>query len=124
MNLKQEREVLVEAYQTGYNVTDDFDPADEIDGWSSMSQDERAMEASLGLEGYRSFGVYANSVMPRLRELAGFTDAGRGTFQVVPEDKPDPYPFLIELVDTFSDGYYDGFYGLEKDHTRHIGSDL
>lgn len=122
LTLKEERERLIEAYELGYGAIGSFDPTKDIEGWESMDFDERSEQLSYAFEGFSQSAHYANNVLPTLRQLAGYEDSGHGTYQNPPNDEA-PY-LLNELVVTFIDGYYDALYGREKDHTRHIGSDL
>lgn len=105
MGLKEEREVLIEAYEKGY---------EEFEGF--RSQGEKTDFAS-----YRDMARYTNVIAPELRKLSGFEDSGPGTYTIGGEEEVEMYG---EVNDMFFSGALDAVTGMEEDHTRHIGSDL
>ena len=54
---------------------------------------------------------WANDYMPNLREMAGFSDAGYGTYNMVPEDADeDELQFnLEELLEAFWEGFLETY---------------
>lgn len=103
MNLKQERETLTEAYEKGYGEFEELDAEDP------------------DFASYRDMARFTNVIAPQLRELAGFEDSGPGTYTEGGEEEIEMYG---EVTDMFFMGAFDAATGVEKDHTRHIGSDL
>lgn len=106
MDLETERELLTEAYEKGY---------EEFEGFSSQ------VEETTDFASYRDMARFTNVIAPQLRMLAGFEDSGPGTFTEGGEEEIEMYG---EVTDMFFMGAFDAVNGVEKDHTRHIGSDL
>lgn len=86
---------------------------------------ENVPDDEIDLDGFHSSAHYANNVLPKLRKLAGFDDAGHGTFQVGRtvavldgdhdhEDLPieaeavDAHALVDEIYDAFVEGVYGG----------------
>jgi hypothetical protein len=55
---------------------------------------------------------FANNIAPEIRELAGYTDVGTGTFREVPLGKDDE---IIELENTLWDVFWGGYYAKYTD---------
>lgn len=106
---------LEEAYGMGYGRFEELD-GEEAEGFD--------------LAPFQSTAEYANQVLPSLRCMAGYADAGHGTYQqhrevaaIQPgceEDEPaeanlrDASELHERLVDAFSSGAYDAVEGREK----------
>lgn len=106
--------VVEQAYNLGY------------DRFESVEADEDVVD----LEGFRSGAEYANHVLPELRALAGYDDAGYGTYQqdgeivIVDEADLDDDPiagdswtageYLSVVVDRWHDGVRDALEGRER----------
>jgi|APHM01.1.fsa_nt_gi hypothetical protein len=64
---------------------------------------EAVRDVSEAYHTYTEGAHYCNVVLPRLRELAGFEDGGRGTFQIQPG--PAEGMALDRLTEVFRQGY-------------------
>jgi hypothetical protein len=61
----------------------------------------------LDMSAYTSGARYSNFILPELRAMAGYSDAGYGTWQELTGEARDEAPFLLhELVDAFFQGMY------------------
>lgn len=105
-----------DAYGLGY---DEFEDAEVPEGEDP------------DLEGYHSSARYANTILPRLRAMAGHGDAGHGTYQQgrqvaaihpgAEEDRPaeatltEARHVFDVLIEAFQMGVHDAISGTERD---------
>lgn len=99
-------------------------------GYSKFSGTDTDESGRVDLAPYHSTADYANNVLPRLRAMAGYADAGHGTYQEhrkvaavdagCEEDEPaeaelrEASHIFNSLVDAFNNGAYDAIEGREK----------
>jgi hypothetical protein len=98
-----DEDAQAEAYGMGY---EDMRPdvAQELAG--EAGSEEAAIEAAAeSLHHLQESALWANTVAPRLRELAGFEDAGYGTFQQAPSGEAQDR--FDSLLDSYTEGYTD-----------------
>jgi len=98
-----DEDAQAEAYSMGY---EDMRPdvAQEIAG--AAESEEGVIEAAAeSLHHLQESALWANTVAPKLRELAGFEDAGYGTFQQAPSGEAQDR--FDTLLDSYTEGYTD-----------------
>lgn len=114
-----EADTYDEAYAMGFER---FEDADEPQGDAGDVEDDIAM----ALDGFQQGAAYTNTVLPRLRCMAGYGDAGHGTYQQGRQvafvevgdgdDRPieaehiQSHHIFDELVDLFANGAYDALH--------------
>lgn len=117
----EEAEVLSDAYHSGYKMHEDSD-------------DPAAGEVHEVVEAVKGTALWANTIAPQLRAMAGYHDTGYGTFTterevaLIPEGDGDDRPAeAVEmggvhvyeaLVDAFDVGALDALEGRDPDATR------
>lgn len=98
-----DEDAQAEAYSMGY---EDMRPdvAQEIAG-AAESEEAAITAAAESLHHFQESATWANTVAPKLRELAGFEDAGYGTFQQAPSGEAQDR--FGTLLDAYTEGYTD-----------------
>lgn len=116
-NLIDIEEALDEAFDMGYR--EGIDTGKEIRS-IYMDVDKRLVnrEFKKYKSSFSKSEVFVNQMLPRLRELAGFQDAGSGRYRtnkarLIPDNIPQEFEYKIhermnELIEEFWDGYYEG----------------
>jgi len=92
-----------EAYSMGY---EDMRPDVAQELVLGVESEDAVIEAAAeSLHHFQESATWANTVAPRLRELAGFEDAGYGTFQQAPSGEAQDR--FDSLLDSYTEGYTD-----------------
>jgi len=105
------------AYDMGFNdsialTTDEI--RDMNMGWSWTDDPEVSVAESF--DGFTSGALWANTVLPRLRDMAGYSDRiGSGTFT---DGTTECSERLDELVNSYRDGWVDKSLGYDRYSSR------
>jgi len=105
------------AYDMGFNdsialTTDEI--RDMNMGWSWTDDPEVSVAESF--DGFTSGALWANTVLPRLRDMAGYSDRiGSGTFT---DGTTECSERLNELVNSYRDGWVDKSLGYDRYSSR------
>jgi len=92
-----------EAYSMGY---EDMRPDTAQELTLGLESEEAAITAAAeSLHHFQESAIWANTVAPQLRELAGFEDAGYGTYQQAPSGEAQDR--FDSLLDAYTEGYTD-----------------
>jgi len=106
-----------QAYDMGYDDSISL-TTDEIRDMTRTSEDPDAAEriVSQDFDGFRSGARWANTVLPRLRDIAGYSDSmGVGTFT---DGSAENSERLDELVRAYRDGWVDKSLGYDRYSSR------
>jgi len=106
-----------QAYDMGYDDSISL-TTDEIRDMTRTSEDPEAAEriVSQDFAGFRSGAHWANTVLPRLRDIAGYSDSmGVGTFT---DGSAENSERLDELVRAYRDGWVDKSLGYDRYSSR------
>jgi len=105
------------AYDMGFDdsialTTDEIRDMDM--GWSWSDDPEVSVAESF--DGFTSGALWANTVLPRLRDMAGYSDRiGSGTFT---DGTTECSERLDELVNSYRDGWVDKSLGYDRYSSR------
>jgi len=105
------------AYDMGFNdsialTTDEIRDMDM--GWSWSDDPEVSVAESF--DGFTSGALWANTILPRLRDMAGYSDRlGVGTYT---DGTAECSERLDELVNSYRDGWVDKSLGYDRYSSR------
>jgi len=114
MTMETDRETRREAYRMGYSDSIEL-TTDEI---RDMTEDHERPEQSLheNFHYYTSGARWCNTVLPKLRAMAGYDDpGGRGTYT---DGGVAEIRRLDEIVESYRDGWIDKSLGYDEFHSR------